>query len=858
MLKIFYKLIIFMTLFWLQNAFAALPESGVNGALIDGGSNALISNSQNSEVDGRYYFEVRNGEVKDINQTPVNTVPTNQTINENSTLIFSNNNSNQLSITDIDAGTNPVKVKLTINNGTLTLSGTTGLTFTNGTETNDSEMEFTGTVANINTALAGMSFNPTVDFNGNSTLSIETNDQGNTGAGGALTDTDTINIIIRSVNNAPSFTQGADQTVDEDLGAKTVNNWATNISAGPSNEASQTLNFTVTNDNNSLFAAQPAIDANGNLSFTTAANAAGIAVVSVVLSDGIDSSVAQNFNITIRDVNDEPINTVPATQTINENATLSFSSSNSNQISITDSDAGSNPIIVKLTTTNGALTLSGNTGLRFMTGTGTNDAEMVFTGTVTDINTALEGMIFTPIGEFYGNATIQVEIDDQSSFGALTDSDTINITVNPVNDIPSFTKGADQIVYTNSGTQTIENWATNISAGPSNEASQTLSFTVTNDNNSRFSIQPVIDANGNLSFTPTAAGSAVVTVVLSDGIDSSVAQNFNITIRDVNDEPINTVPTIQTINEDSTLTFSNENSNQISIIDSDAGTNPVKVKLTTTNGTLTLSGNTGLTFITGTNEAEMVFTGTVTDVNTALEGIIFNPSAEFYGDATIQIEVDDQSSFGALIDTDTINITVNPVNDIPSFTKGADQTVYTNSGTQTIENWATNISAGPSNEASQTLSFTVTNDNNSRFSIQPVIDANGNLSFTPTAAGSAVVTVVLSDGIDTSAAQSFNIKINAVNPPPVQQQPIEPEKVNNPPTLASISNQTIKVDETLELTLNATDPDGNTLTFSLSDAPNGASIKDGILTWKADKAGVFNFTVRVTDNGEPAKSDQMQ
>jgi membrane carboxypeptidase/penicillin-binding protein PbpC len=607
-----------------------LPGSGINGALIDGGSNALISNSQNSEVAGRYYFEVRNGNVKDINQTPVNTVPTNQTINENSTLIFSNNNSNQLSITDIDAGTNPVKVKLTINNGTLTLSGTTGLTFTTGTGTNDSEMEFTGTLVNINTALAGMSFNPTVDFNGNSTLSIETNDQGNTGAGGALTDTDTINIIIRSVNNAPSFTQGADQTVDEDLGAKTVNNWATNISAGPSNEASQTLSFTVTNDNNSLFEVQPAIDVNGNLSFTTAANAAGIAVVSVVLSDGIDSSVAQNFNIIIRDVNDEPINTVPATQTINENATLSFSSSNSNQISITDSDAGSNPIIVKLTTTNGTLTLSGNTGLRFMTGTGTNDAEMVFTGIVTDINTALEGMIFTPIGEFYGNATIQIDIDDQSSFGALTDSDTINITVNPVNDIPSFTKGADQ-------------------------------------------------------------------------------------------------------------------------------------------------------------------------------------------------------------------------------------TVYTNSGTQTIPNWATNISAGPSNEASQTLIFTVTNDNNSLFSIQPAIDANGNLSFTPTAAGSAVVTVVLSDGIDTSAAQNFNIKINAVNPPPVQQQPTEPEKpekVNNPPTLENISNQSLKLGDSLQIQLNATDPDGNNLSFSLVDNPDGASINDGVLTWKADESGVFSFTVQVTDNGTPAKSDQ--
>ena len=38
------------------------------------------------------------------------------------------------------------------------------------------------------------------------------------------------------------------------------------------------------------------------------------------------------------------------------------------------------------------------------------------------------------------------------------------------------------------------------------EVNQTLSFNVSNDNNGLFSVQPVISAGGNLSFTP-AAGS---------------------------------------------------------------------------------------------------------------------------------------------------------------------------------------------------------------------------------------------------------------------------------------------------------------------------------------------------------------
>ena len=45
------------------NVYFRLPGSMVNGALIDGGPNALVSNSRNSTTPGRYVFEVRNGTV---------------------------------------------------------------------------------------------------------------------------------------------------------------------------------------------------------------------------------------------------------------------------------------------------------------------------------------------------------------------------------------------------------------------------------------------------------------------------------------------------------------------------------------------------------------------------------------------------------------------------------------------------------------------------------------------------------------------------------------------------------------------------------------------------------------------------
>ena len=108
------------------------------------------------------------------------------------------------------------------------------------------------------------------------------------------------------VNVAPSFTVGANQTVAQDSGAKTVANWATGISAGPLTEAGQTLSFQATTNNDALFAVKPSIAANGTLSFTPAAGASGVATVTVLLKDnggiangGADTSVAKTFTITV-------------------------------------------------------------------------------------------------------------------------------------------------------------------------------------------------------------------------------------------------------------------------------------------------------------------------------------------------------------------------------------------------------------------------------------------------------------------------------------------------------------------------------------------------------------------------------
>src|SRR5690606_25574809 len=65
----------------------------------------------------------------------------------------------------------------------------------------------------------------------------------------------------------------------------------------------------------------------------------------------------------------------------------------------------------------------------------------------------------------------------------------------------------------------------------------------------------------------------------------------------------------------------------------------------------------------------------------------------------------------------------------------------------------------------------------------------------------------------------------------------------------------------LNFTAGATDSDlpANSLTYSLVNAPAGATIdaKTGAFSWTPSEvqgAGVYNITVRVTDNGSPALS----
>ena len=145
---------------------------------------------------------------------------------------------------------------------------------------------------------------------------------------------------------------------------------------------------------------------------------------------------------------------------------------------------------------------------------------------------------YSPPNDFNGDAVFNFDVTD----GLLSSSSSVTITVNPINDAPSFTKGVDIIINEGAGIQVVNSWAIDILTGPANESSQSISFNVSNDNNGLFSTQPSLTATGDLNYTPTgdANGSATVTVSLTDdggGSDTSIEQTFTITVSAVNDAP---------------------------------------------------------------------------------------------------------------------------------------------------------------------------------------------------------------------------------------------------------------------------------------------------------------------------------
>ncbi|HBJ38105.1 MAG TPA: hypothetical protein DDZ51_25790, partial [Planctomycetaceae bacterium] len=135
--------------------------------------------------------------VNNVNEAPVNILPGTLATGVNTPLVLSGGHAIQLS--DVDADANDIQLTLTASQGTMTLASLTGLSFITGDGTADSTIVVRGTLAELNAALDGLSFSPTGGFSGTATITVLTDDLGNSGSGGNLTDSNVLSIQVGGV-----------------------------------------------------------------------------------------------------------------------------------------------------------------------------------------------------------------------------------------------------------------------------------------------------------------------------------------------------------------------------------------------------------------------------------------------------------------------------------------------------------------------------------------------------------------------------------------------------------------------------------------------------------------------------------
>jgi len=383
--------------------------------------------------------------VNPINDGPINTVPGPQSMFNTDTLQFSNGD---FSVADIDAGSADVTVDLEVTAGTVSFGTSNGLVVS-GSGT--ASLTATGTLTNLNTALGTLRYDPNNSFIGTDTLTMTTNDNGNTGAGGALTDVDTVSISV----TPPILPFAGDDmlVVDEDSSAGAANevdpfandlngNAVTGGADLTLDSFTQGTNGAVTHNDNGT----PTDLTDDTFTYVPVGDFFGSDTFTYTISDSVttpnDGPSTGTVHVTVNPINDGPMVSVPGPQAIDEDMTLSVPG-----LSVSDIDSGTFAVTVSLSASNGTISLTPG-GL---TSSGVGSSVVTLNGTISQLNTALGTVTYTPDLHFNGSDTLTLSINDNGNVGGgdLTDSDTVDITINPINDAPVVIVPADDAVTKN-------------------------------------------------------------------------------------------------------------------------------------------------------------------------------------------------------------------------------------------------------------------------------------------------------------------------------------------------------------------------------------------------------------------------
>jgi hypothetical protein len=354
----------------------------------------------------------------------------------------------------------------------------------------------------------------------------------------------------------------------------------------------------------------------------------GADALAASVSDPTDSlSASTSVSITVAALN-APAIAAPGSGSLSENGSLTFSSGNSNAISITDATAGSNADSLTLSVSQGTLTLASTTGLSFTAG---SNGSSLFTvsGTVTNLDSALDGLVYQPTTLYSGSDSLSVSVTDPGD--TLSASTSVALTVTalsaPTVSAPVSASLAQNGSLAPSGGN---GSALSITDSGADSLSQTVSQGTTMALGSATGLSFTAGTNGSGTFTassPVASVNSAVNVVTSPGDALSSSNNASLTVNALA-APAITAPGAAPESENISLVFSSGNSSAISVIDAAAGSNSDSLSLSVSNGRLTLSPTTGSSFTTSTaGSPSFTPSGTIANLNAALSRLTNAPTS---------------------------------------------------------------------------------------------------------------------------------------------------------------------------------------------------------------------------------------
>ncbi|MBM4090676.1 MAG: DUF4347 domain-containing protein [Planctomycetes bacterium] len=799
--------------------------SGSNGSTADtstnGGTTAFSSATDTASL-----------VVTAVNDTPTIVVPAAQSTAEDTEKVFSVAGGNAIVFGDVDAGGSSVRVSLSVSTGTLTLNGTTGLSFSAGDGSDDNLVTFEGTLTDINAAVDGLRFMPSANFHGLAILTVSIDDLGNSGAGGPQGDADAIIINVTSVNDAPTLVDtavslnsvgendgvpsgavgtlvsqlanlsppagGQDNVTDPDnspqtgialVGADATNGTWWFTTDGGSN---WTVLGAVGNSSARLLAAnattrvyfQPSGTFSGTIAaaltfraWDRTAGTNGQAGVDTTINGGVTafSASTDTAELVVTAVNDAPVFTSPDSVSVPENQT--------GVLTVTASDEdGDTP----------TYSISGGA-----------DQTRFSIGTLSGVLTFLAAPNYeSPADADVDNAYV-VEVTADDGRGGIT-SQLISVTVTDVNEWPTITSNGGGATAAISVAENSTAVSTVTATDPDLPA-QTLSYSIVGGADAaHFTID---SSSGVLSFVaapnreaPSDADSNSiyeVTVQVSDG-NLTDSQAISVTVTDVDEFDVGTVSDANAVGNavDENATNGTPVAITAFAVDADATTNAI---------TYSLDDSAGGRF------AIHATTGVVTVAN----GSLLNREAVAAHNITVRATSADGS-----FSTETFTIDVNDVDEFdvtaPADTDGAANAVNENAANGTAV--GITASASDADATTNTITYSLIDNAGGRFTIDAnsgiVTVANG-LLLDRESAASHNITVRATSADGSTANTTFTINLNDVDE-------FDVGTVTDSNTAPNTVAENATVGTAVGLTALATDADATaTITYSLDDDAGG-------------------------------------